>query len=132
MLNFIVPWKGKQRSCGTRRLRAELKKKIMAKLPKEKIQAFLGFQLKANRIGYQIIFRYLAILLFPALEDWFEAGVAAEEDGFLFPCLIDLNLIDCPKLKELTPLPPKLKSLKIGIMRPKTWNFCSISNYIPL
>ncbi|KAH0435950.1 hypothetical protein IEQ34_026498 [Dendrobium chrysotoxum] len=72
----------------------------------------------------QIIFRYLAILLFPpvALEDWFEAGVAAE-DGCLFPCLIELNLIDCPKLKELPYLPPKLKSLKIGIMRWKTLEF---------
>ncbi|KAL0912375.1 hypothetical protein M5K25_018341 [Dendrobium thyrsiflorum] len=66
-----------------------------------------------------------------ALEDWFEAGVAAE-DGCLFPCLIELDLIDCPKLKELPLLPPKLKSLKIGIMRRKTWNFCSISIYIPL
>ncbi|KAL0920714.1 hypothetical protein M5K25_009876 [Dendrobium thyrsiflorum] len=58
-----------------------------------------------------------------ALEDWFEAGVAAE-DGWMFPCLIELELINCPKLKKLPHFPPKLKSLKIGIM--------SISNSIPL
>ncbi|KAL0920704.1 hypothetical protein M5K25_009866 [Dendrobium thyrsiflorum] len=47
-----------------------------------------------------------------ALEDWFEAGVAAE-DGCLFPCLIELEIDKCPKLKELPSLPPKLKSLTI-------------------
>ncbi|KAL0928377.1 hypothetical protein M5K25_000254 [Dendrobium thyrsiflorum] len=55
-----------------------------------------------------------------ALEDWFEAGVAAE-DGCLFPCLIQLTLLNCPKLKELPSFPclirlelrncPKLKEL---------------------
>ncbi|KAL0920710.1 hypothetical protein M5K25_009872 [Dendrobium thyrsiflorum] len=43
-----------------------------------------------------------------ALEDLFEAGVAAE-DGCLFPCLIELVLRSCPKLKELLSLPSKLK-----------------------
>ncbi|PKU59511.1 Putative disease resistance RPP13-like protein 1 [Dendrobium catenatum] len=66
-----------------------------------------------------------------ALEDWFEAGVAAE-DGCLFPCLINLELHDCPKLKELPSLPPKLKGLNISNMGWKTLNFCSNSNPIPL
>ncbi|XP_028551806.1 putative disease resistance protein RGA4 [Dendrobium catenatum] len=67
-----------------------------------------------------------------ALEDWFEAGVAAE-DGCLFPCLIKLVLLDCPKLKELPSLPSKLKTLKIyNNMEWTTLNFCSSSNPIPL
>ncbi|KAL0910428.1 hypothetical protein M5K25_021410 [Dendrobium thyrsiflorum] len=66
-----------------------------------------------------------------ALEDWFEAGVAAE-DGCLFPCLIELELFDCPKLKELPSLPSKLKSLKMRLMGWKTLNCCSNSNPIPL
>ncbi|KAH0448245.1 hypothetical protein IEQ34_022045 [Dendrobium chrysotoxum] len=66
-----------------------------------------------------------------ALEDWFEAGVAAE-DGCLFPCLIELELFNCPKLKELPSLPSKLKSLKIRLMGWKTLNCCSTSNSIPL
>ncbi|PKU61941.1 putative disease resistance RPP13-like protein 1 [Dendrobium catenatum] len=66
-----------------------------------------------------------------ALEDWFEAGVAAE-DGCLFPCLIHLRLFNCPKLKELPSLPPKLKGLHIANMGWKTLNFCSNSNPIPL
>ncbi|KAH0462959.1 hypothetical protein IEQ34_007541 [Dendrobium chrysotoxum] len=66
-----------------------------------------------------------------ALEDWFEAGVAAE-DGCLFPCLIKLVLENCPKLKELPSMPSKLKSLKIKNTGWKTLNCCSISNSIPL
>ncbi|KAI0503621.1 hypothetical protein KFK09_014555 [Dendrobium nobile] len=66
-----------------------------------------------------------------ALEDWFEEGVAAE-DGYLFPCLIELVLEKCPKLKELPSLPPKLKSLEIRSTGWKTLNFCSNSNPIPL
>ncbi|XP_028553171.1 disease resistance protein RGA2-like [Dendrobium catenatum] len=66
-----------------------------------------------------------------ALEDWFEAGVAAE-DGCLFPCLIKLKLENCPKLKELPSLPSKLKSLQIRSTAWKTLNFCSNSNPIPL
>ncbi|XP_028548366.1 disease resistance protein RGA2-like [Dendrobium catenatum] len=66
-----------------------------------------------------------------ALEDWFEAGVAAE-DGCLFPCLIQLSINSCPKLKELPSLPSKLKSLQIRYTGWKTLNFCSISNSIPL
>ncbi|KAI0519829.1 hypothetical protein KFK09_007290 [Dendrobium nobile] len=66
-----------------------------------------------------------------ALEDWFEAGVAAE-DGCLFPSLIQLRLNNCPKLKELPSLPSKLKSLQIRSTGWKTSNFCSISNYVPL
>ncbi|PKU79062.1 Disease resistance protein RGA2 [Dendrobium catenatum] len=65
------------------------------------------------------------------LEDWFEAGVAAE-DGCLFPCLIQLEIENCPKLEELPSLPSKLKSLKIRKIRWKTMNFCSNSNPIPL
>ncbi|KAI0503603.1 hypothetical protein KFK09_014537 [Dendrobium nobile] len=66
-----------------------------------------------------------------ALEDWFEAGVAAE-DGCLFPCLIELELRECPKLKELPSLPPKLKFLWMNKTGWKTLNFCSNSNPIPL
>ncbi|KAH0463571.1 hypothetical protein IEQ34_008153 [Dendrobium chrysotoxum] len=66
-----------------------------------------------------------------ALEDWFEAGVAAE-DGCLFPCLIKLALYNCPKLKELPSLPSKLKSLEIVRIGWTTLNFCSNSNPIPL
>ncbi|KAL0928376.1 hypothetical protein M5K25_000253 [Dendrobium thyrsiflorum] len=66
-----------------------------------------------------------------ALEDWFEAGVAAE-DGCLFPCLIELKVRNCPKLKDLPSLPPKLKSLEIFNNGWTTLNFCSNSNPIPL
>ncbi|KAI0514091.1 hypothetical protein KFK09_010125 [Dendrobium nobile] len=66
-----------------------------------------------------------------ALEDWFEAGVAAE-DGCLFPCLINLVLDRCPKLKELPSLPPKLKSLCIGMIGWRTLNIGCNSNPIPL
>ncbi|KAI0514099.1 hypothetical protein KFK09_010133 [Dendrobium nobile] len=66
-----------------------------------------------------------------ALEDWFEAGVAAE-DGCLFPCLIELKLLNCPKLKELPSLPPKLERLVIEEIGWTTLNFCSSSNPIPL
>ncbi|KAI0514095.1 hypothetical protein KFK09_010129 [Dendrobium nobile] len=66
-----------------------------------------------------------------ALEDWFEAGVAAE-DGCFFPCLIKLKLNLCPKLKELPSLPSKLKRLTIRSTGWKTLNFCSNSNPIPL
>ncbi|KAL0920623.1 hypothetical protein M5K25_009771 [Dendrobium thyrsiflorum] len=66
-----------------------------------------------------------------ALEDWFEAGVAAE-DGCLFPCLIHLKIWFCLKLKELPSLPSKLKKLEIHGIGWKTLNFCSNSNPIPL
>ncbi|XP_020691528.1 disease resistance protein RGA2-like [Dendrobium catenatum] len=66
-----------------------------------------------------------------ALEDWFEAGVAAE-DGCFFPCLIQLMLSNCPMLKELPSLPPKLKNLRICRIGWTTLNFCSNSNPIPL
>ncbi|KAL0928298.1 hypothetical protein M5K25_000171 [Dendrobium thyrsiflorum] len=74
----------------------------------------------------------LQITKLEALEDWFEAGVAADQDGCLFPCLIQLELIDCPKLKELPSLPPKLKSLRMENTGWTTLNFCSNSNPIPL
>ncbi|XP_020698247.1 putative disease resistance protein RGA1 [Dendrobium catenatum] len=66
-----------------------------------------------------------------ALEDWFEAGVAAE-DGCLFPSLTELYLYDCPKLKESPSLPSKLKRLGIYKIGWTTLNFCSNSNPIPL
>ncbi|PKU87559.1 putative disease resistance protein RGA4 [Dendrobium catenatum] len=66
-----------------------------------------------------------------ALEDWFEAGVAAE-DGYLFPCLIKLEIFGCPKLKELPSLPSKLKRLTMRSTAWTTLNFCSNSNPIPL
>ncbi|PKU77673.1 Putative disease resistance protein RGA4 [Dendrobium catenatum] len=74
----------------------------------------------------------LNIWALKALEDWFEAGVAAE-DGCLFPCLIELELQNCPKLKELPSLPSKLKTLMIyNNMEWTTFNFCSNLNPIPL
>ncbi|PKU86978.1 Putative disease resistance protein RGA3 [Dendrobium catenatum] len=66
-----------------------------------------------------------------ALEDWFEAGAAAE-DGCLFPSLIELELENCPKLKELPSFPSKLKKLKVCRFGWTTLNFCSSSNPIPL
>ncbi|PKU76948.1 Putative disease resistance protein RGA4 [Dendrobium catenatum] len=54
----------------------------------------------------------LCIYDLEVLEDWFEAGVAAE-DGCLFPCLIQLKVRNCPKLKELPSLPSVLKILQI-------------------
>ncbi|KAI0503618.1 hypothetical protein KFK09_014552 [Dendrobium nobile] len=66
-----------------------------------------------------------------ALEDWFEAGVAAE-DGCFFPCLIYLTLRYSPKLKELPSLPPKLKYFWMKNMGWRTLNFCSNSNPLPL
>ncbi|KAL0928302.1 hypothetical protein M5K25_000175 [Dendrobium thyrsiflorum] len=77
------------------------------------------------------LLEYLHIGRLEALEDWFEAGVAAE-DGCLFPCLIKLLLRNCPKLKELPSLPPKLKSLDMENTGWTTLNFCSNSNPIPL
>ncbi|XP_028547398.1 putative disease resistance protein RGA3, partial [Dendrobium catenatum] len=66
-----------------------------------------------------------------ALEDWFEAGVAAE-DGCFFRCLIKLYLYNCPQLQELPSLPSKLKRLAINKIGWTTLNFCSNSNPIPL
>ncbi|KAH0455318.1 hypothetical protein IEQ34_015350 [Dendrobium chrysotoxum] len=73
----------------------------------------------------------LRIKKLKALEDWFEAGVGAE-DGCLFPCLIELELFDCPMLKELPSLPSKLKRLEIDRIGWTTLNSCSNSNPIPL
>ncbi|KAH0469097.1 hypothetical protein IEQ34_002329 [Dendrobium chrysotoxum] len=77
------------------------------------------------------LLKVLRIEKLKVLEDWFEAGVAAE-DGCLFPCLIELFLLYCPKLKELPSLPSKLKSLLIYKIGWTTLNFCSNSNPIPL
>ncbi|KAI0513754.1 hypothetical protein KFK09_009784 [Dendrobium nobile] len=77
------------------------------------------------------LLKRLSIWGLEALEDWFEAGVAAE-DGCLFPCLIQLALQNCPKLKELPSLPSKLKTLMINKTGWTTLNFCSNSNPIPL
>ncbi|KAL0928765.1 hypothetical protein M5K25_000686 [Dendrobium thyrsiflorum] len=66
-----------------------------------------------------------------ALENWFDAGVAAE-DECLFPCLTELELKDCPKLEELPSLAPKLKSLAVDNIGWKTLNCGCISNSIPL
>ncbi|KAI0514059.1 hypothetical protein KFK09_010093 [Dendrobium nobile] len=73
----------------------------------------------------------LCITKLEELEDWFETGVAAE-DGCLFPCLIKLDLRDCPKLKELPSLPSKLKRLEIDGIGWTALNFYSNSNPIPL
>ncbi|KAI0514204.1 hypothetical protein KFK09_010239 [Dendrobium nobile] len=55
----------------------------------------------------------LHITKLKALEDWFEAGVAAE-DGCLFHCLIQLRLHNCLKLKEFPSLPSKLPSFLLS------------------
>ncbi|KAL0920660.1 hypothetical protein M5K25_009810 [Dendrobium thyrsiflorum] len=60
----------------------------------------------------------LQITKLKALEDWFEAGVAAE-DGCLFPCLIQLHIYGVPMLRELLDLPPSLKSLSISGCHPE-------------
>ncbi|KAH0463196.1 hypothetical protein IEQ34_007778 [Dendrobium chrysotoxum] len=73
----------------------------------------------------------LRITNLEALEDWFEAGVAAE-DGCLFPCLLKLALYSCPKLKELPSLSSKLKRFELSNIGWTTLNFCSNSNPIPL
>ncbi|KAI0514012.1 hypothetical protein KFK09_010045 [Dendrobium nobile] len=102
----------------------------LRKMPKVK-----WLESKFNGNDKQHAFQLLKVLhisKLEALEDWFEAGVAAE-DGCLFPCLIELSIVDCPKLKELPFLPPKLKSLWIhNNMEWRTLNFCSNSNPIPL
>ncbi|KAI0514161.1 hypothetical protein KFK09_010195 [Dendrobium nobile] len=60
----------------------------------------------------------LHITYLEALEDWFEAGVAAE-DGCFFPCLIELSIDDVPRLRELPNLSPSLKRLIIRRCHPK-------------
>ncbi|KAI0514115.1 hypothetical protein KFK09_010149 [Dendrobium nobile] len=63
----------------------------------------------------------LEIWSLEALEDWFEAGVAAE-DGCFFPCLINLFLFDVPMLRELPKLSPSLKRLAIvGDFHPEVY-----------
>ncbi|PKU60960.1 putative disease resistance protein RGA4 [Dendrobium catenatum] len=106
-----------------------LKSLKLEEMPKVKY-----LQSKFNRNDKYHAFPSLQVLhisYLEALEDWFEAGVAAE-DACLFPCLIELKLFVCPKLKELPSLPPKLKSLKIHFTGWKTLNCCSISNSLPL
>ncbi|KAI0502474.1 hypothetical protein KFK09_017427 [Dendrobium nobile] len=66
-----------------------------------------------------------------ALQYWFEVGVAAE-DECLLSWLIEMVLSYYLKLKEFTPFPSKLKSLKIEDIGWKTLNRCSISNSISL
>ncbi|KAI0514131.1 hypothetical protein KFK09_010165 [Dendrobium nobile] len=54
-----------------------------------------------------------------ALEDLFEAGVAAE-DGCLFPCLIELKIYRAPMLRKLPKyLPPSLQRLSISGCHPE-------------
>ncbi|KAI0503763.1 hypothetical protein KFK09_014706 [Dendrobium nobile] len=106
-----------------------LKSLILIKMPKVKC---LESKFNGNDKYHAFpLLEDLYINILEALEDWFEAGVAAE-DGCLFPCLINLELENCPKLKELPSLPPKLKKLYIDKMGWKTLNFCSNSNPIPL
>ncbi|KAI0514127.1 hypothetical protein KFK09_010161 [Dendrobium nobile] len=62
----------------------------------------------------------LYIYRLEALEDWFEAGVAAE-DGCFFPCLIQLYINDVPMLRELPNLPPSLKRLTIWGCHPELY-----------
>ncbi|KAI0514117.1 hypothetical protein KFK09_010151 [Dendrobium nobile] len=62
----------------------------------------------------------LEIWSLEALEDWFEAGVAAE-DGCFFPCLIQLFINDVHMLRELPNLPPSLKRLTIWGCHPELY-----------
>ncbi|KAL0920591.1 hypothetical protein M5K25_009736 [Dendrobium thyrsiflorum] len=106
-----------------------LKSLIIEKMPKVK---WLESKFNGNDKYHAFpLLEVLHITKLKALEDWFEAGVAAE-DGCLFPCLIELKLFSCRKLKELPSLPSKLKSLQIDGIGWKTLNFCSNSNPIPL
>ncbi|KAL0920589.1 hypothetical protein M5K25_009734 [Dendrobium thyrsiflorum] len=106
-----------------------LKSLIIEKMPKVK---WLESKFNGNDIYDAFpLLEVLHISFLDALEDWFEAGVAAE-DGCLFPCLIELEIENCPKLKELPSLPPKLKDLHIYKIGWTTLNFCSNSNPIPL
>ncbi|XP_010931585.1 putative disease resistance protein RGA3 [Elaeis guineensis] len=45
----------------------------------------------------------------PRLEEW-----TCAEDDQLFPCLTELDIIDCPKLKALPRLPPSLTRIRIS------------------
>ncbi|KAH0463641.1 hypothetical protein IEQ34_008223 [Dendrobium chrysotoxum] len=106
-----------------------LKSLILCKIPKVK---WLESKFNGNDKYHPFpSLEVLHITKLKALEDWFEAGVAAE-DGCLFPSLIKLEIDSCRKLKELPSLPSKLKILQIRYARWKTLNFCSISNSIPL
>ncbi|KAI0529656.1 hypothetical protein KFK09_002210 [Dendrobium nobile] len=106
-----------------------LKSLVLRNMPKVK---WLGSQFNGNDKYHAFpLLEKLFIWGLKALEDWFEAGVAAE-DGCLFPCLTKLYLYDCPKLKELPSLPSKLKSLQIRSTAWTNLNFCSNSNPIPL
>ncbi|KAI0529647.1 hypothetical protein KFK09_002201 [Dendrobium nobile] len=106
-----------------------LKSLTLVKMPKVK---WLESKFNGNdKYDAFPLLEVLRIYELEALEGWFEAGVAAE-DGCLFPCLIELLLTNCPKLKELPSLPSKLKNLKIAGIGWTTLNFCSNSNSIPL
>ncbi|XP_028550114.1 putative disease resistance protein RGA4 [Dendrobium catenatum] len=106
-----------------------LKTLILDKMPKVK---WLESKFNGNdKYRAFPLLEVLHITELEALEDWFEAGVAAE-DGCLFPCLIQLELQICPKSKELPSLPSNLKSLDMLYTGWKTLNFCSNSNPILL
>ncbi|KAH0463426.1 hypothetical protein IEQ34_008008 [Dendrobium chrysotoxum] len=106
-----------------------LKSLILSNMPKVK---WLESKFNGNDKYHAFpLLEVLRIFSLEALEDWFEAGVAAE-DGCLFPCLVELELFDCPMLKELPSLPSKLKRLEIDRIGWTTLNFCSNSNPIPL
>ncbi|KAI0514110.1 hypothetical protein KFK09_010144 [Dendrobium nobile] len=63
----------------------------------------------------------LYIYRLEALEDLFEAGVAAE-DGCLFPCLIELKIYRAPMLRELPKyLLPSLQRLSISGCHPELY-----------
>ncbi|KAI0531114.1 hypothetical protein KFK09_000666 [Dendrobium nobile] len=106
-----------------------LKSLTLSKMPKVK---WLESKFNGNDKYHAFpLLEVLHITKLKALEDWFEAGVPAE-DGCLFPCLIQLRLHNCPKLKDLPFLSSKLKTLKIYKIGWKNLNFCSNSNPIPL
>ncbi|MQM09105.1 hypothetical protein Taro_041974 [Colocasia esculenta] len=75
---------------------------------------------------------YLHIESMPVWEEWScpDAQQCPSSSTLFFPCLHQLSIKDCPKLKELPPLPPALRRLylqKVGVpCLPGLWG-CSPS-----
>lgn len=72
-------------------------------------------------------FPSLVELQFVNMPEW-EVWSSSTEEGQLFPCLRELLIVSCPKLRELPPLPPTLARLwirKVGLQSlPDLWGYC--------
>uniref|UniRef100_A0A804IFB7 NB-ARC domain-containing protein n=1 Tax=Musa acuminata subsp. malaccensis TaxID=214687 RepID=A0A804IFB7_MUSAM len=68
-------------------------------------------------------FPCLEVLNFSSMPAWAEWSWADGRE--LFPCLLKLQIVQCPRLKRMPPLPPSLKSLslcKVGLTEvPRLW-----------